>query len=109
MSTVRPVAAETIVSVTFHLKASSSVDRFLALSAELMTWLERRPGFLRYELFRSADAWTDTMVWSDDNSAREGNAAFMATQLSTEMIALVEPGYQSFVGERVRIEHRVTA
>jgi quinol monooxygenase YgiN len=109
MSVGAPLTTETMVSVTFRLRASSSVDRFLELSADLVAWLERRPGFLRYELFRSADAWTDTMVWSDSNSARDGNAAFMSTQLSTEMIALVEPGYRSFAGERVRIEHRVTA
>ena len=110
MSTICPTSSETIVSVTFRLKAPSSTDRFLTLTAELVAWLQQRPGFRRYELYRSADAWTDTMVWSDSVAANRGNAAFMLTDLSLKMIALVELDYRSFIGQRVSIENqKVTA
>lgn len=98
-----PAPAEAMVAVTFRLRPETDVGLFLDLSSELAAWLHRRPGFLRYELYRSAVAWTDTMTWADCNAARAGNDSFMKTELAHRMVALVEPGYRDFVGERVSL------
>ena len=95
---------EAIVSVSFQLKPQTPVARFIELSVELSVWLQRQPGFLRYELYRSDTGWTDTMLWSDRSAAEVGNDAFMKTELARQMISLVESGYRSFAGVRVSLE-----
>ena len=102
MTSAHPLS-ETIVTIAFQLKTPANVDGFLDLSARLEAWLQSRPGFRHYALYRSDIGWSDTMTWSDREAARAGNAAFMQTDLAQHMLSLVEPGYRSFVGDRVSL------
>ena len=102
MTSPHPLS-ETIVTVAFQLKTPVDIDHFLDLSARLEAWLHGRPGFRRYALYRSDVGWSDTMTWSDREAARAGNAAFLKTDLAHDMVSLVEPGYRSFIGDRVSL------
>lgn len=94
---------ETIMVVSFRLKPDANVETFLRLSKKLETWLHQQPGFLTYNLYRSAKGWTDTLTWSDLSAANNTNTAFAATELARDIETLVEPDYRSFKGHRVNL------
>lgn len=90
-------------AITFRLKPEIDISRFIALSRELCGWLERRDGFIRYELFGSDGEWMDTMIWRDRRAAEAGNKDFLATPLAADMMGMVEPNYRTLMAERVAL------
>ncbi len=87
--------------VTSKLKEHTSRDHFLRLTAQMYSWLREQPGFVGYELYEGADAWTDRLVWDNQECATKGEQNFLATDIAKQFLELVEPDYQSFFGQAI--------
>ena len=91
------------IVVSSRLKDAAYRDDFLRLSALLKTWLQRRPGFVRYELYETEDGWFDTMLWRDQAAAEAGNAAFAQTDIAKGFYEIVAPGWRTLTGRWTRL------
>lgn len=96
MSELPPSA--TLVVVTSVLRDAEDHDRFVEVSRSFLEWLQEQPGFLRYELFRSAGGgYCDTMLWETPAHAEQANALFEATPMRAAFASMVSD-YNGFLG-----------
>ena len=96
--------SEAVIIVTVRLKAAASRDRFLQLGREVKAWLERQPGFVRYELFEGDDGrWTDVMTWASPEAMELGHQALGSSDVTNGFDELIEPEHTSFLGQAVAL------
>jgi hypothetical protein len=89
--------------ISLKLRDNAHRDEFLRLSGLLQAWLAPRPGFLRYELFETADGWFYAILWRDQASAQAGNGAFMTSDLAREFSKIVQPGLHAISGKLTEV------
>ena len=87
--------------VNFKLKADTSREAFLELTAQMIAWLKNREGFIAYELYEGSEYWSDRIAWECEKHAKEGLNHFLTTATAMRMVPLVEIGYTTFFGELV--------
>jgi antibiotic biosynthesis monooxygenase (ABM) superfamily enzyme len=92
-----------LVIVSSRLVSPTDGQRFLELSRETQAWLAKRPGFLRYELYRTRDGWMDTMLWATAEQAVAGNTDFQTTSPAREFAKIVDPTWVGHGGSRVQL------
>lgn len=96
--------SEAVIMVTVKLKPGASRERFLDLGHKVKAWLERQPGFVRYQLFEGADGrWTDIMTWVDAETMELGHQALGASDVTNGFDELIEPEHTSFIGQKVAL------
>ena len=96
-----PTALQIVIAS--RLADASHRAEFLRLSALLKIWLAKQPGFLRYELYETANGWFDAMLWRDQAAADAGNAAFAQTDICRGFAEIVEPGYHVLSGQSISL------
>ena len=89
--------------VIFKLNTAIARQDFLAVSARMFRWMEQCPGFISYTLYEGDDAWCDTILWEGRFYAEQGMLAFYRSEISKEIVNLVEPGFTSFFGMPVAL------
>lgn len=89
--------------VIFKLKSDVSRRNFLDASANMLLWLKQCPGFMDYALYEGPEGWCDTVFWQSKACAEQGMHAFYRSELSKEIVDLVEPGFTSFFGTPVPV------
>ena len=87
--------------VKFKLKTDVSRESFLDLTAQTVSWLKNRTGFIAYELYEGAEFWSDRLVWTNQEAAQNGRNDFLTTDIAKKMLHFVEDGYSSFFGQVV--------
>ena len=87
--------------VKFKLKPDTSRELFLDLTAQMVTWLKNKDGFIAYELYEGSEFWSDRIVWNDQCFAQEGLKDFLNTGIAKKLVHLVEDGYSIFFGQLV--------
>ena len=78
-----------MLSVVSRLRSESDRKPFLALSAELATWLKGQPGFVRYELIDGGLAMADRIEWVSRAEAEQGNREFAGTPIAAGFAEVV--------------------
>jgi hypothetical protein len=84
--------------VIFKLDTAVARQDFLAVSAKMFRWLKQCPGFINYTLYEGDEVWCDTVSWEGRSYAEQGMLAFYQSDVSKEIVNLVEPGFTSFFG-----------
>jgi quinol monooxygenase YgiN len=87
--------------VKFKLKPSSSRQKFLELTNEMIRILEEMDGFVAYELYEGSSCWSDRIVWESEKYAKEGLNIFLSADIAKQIIQLVDSDYSSFFGKVV--------
>ena len=87
--------------VKFKLKPESSRESFLALTKQMISWLETKSGFVAYELYEGTEFWSDRIAWENQELGQDGLKDFLTTSIAKNMIHLVHEGYSSFFGSAV--------
>ena len=76
--------------VKFKLKAGSSRESFLALTEQMIGWLEKSTGFVAYELYEGEGCWSDRIVWDEKLAAQNGLKDFLATETAAQIFDLAD-------------------
>jgi hypothetical protein len=87
--------------VIFKVDSAVARQDFLEASAKMFRWLKSCPGFIDYALYEGDEAWCDTVLWKSRFDAEQGMLAFYQSEVSREIVNLVEPGFTSFFGTPV--------
>ena len=87
--------------VKFKLEPETSRESFLALTEQMISWLETQSGFVAYELYEGTEFWSDRIAWENQEFAQDGLKDFLTTSIAKNMIHLVQEGYSSFFGNVV--------
>ena len=87
--------------VQFVLKPEASVERFRALSHDMVAWLQAQEGFVGYELYEGRNTWADRLVWRDRECAEQGLKRFLETPLAGNITSQVAEGFTAFMGRAV--------
>lgn len=87
--------------VKFKLKPDASREKFLELTAQMISQLKEMEGFIAYELYESPECWSDRIAWKSKAHAQNGLQAFLSTAVSKQIIPLIESEYSSFFGDSV--------
>jgi hypothetical protein len=96
--------SEAVIMVTVKLKAGASRERFVELGHKVKAWLERQPGFVRYQIFEGDDGrWTDIMTWADAETMELGHQALGSSDVTDGFDELIEPEHTSFIGLAVAL------
>jgi hypothetical protein len=69
----------------------------------MFRWLKQCPGFINYTLYDGGEVWCDTVLWESKSYAEQGMLAFYRSEVSKEIVNLVEPGFTSFFGTPVAL------
>jgi len=84
--------------VCFRFKPDINRAHFMALIEQMVSWLQRQPGFAGYTFFDGERECADLLRWQTRADCMAAERAFMQTALSAQLIALVEPEVQVFFG-----------
>ena len=87
--------------VKFKLQPDTSRESFLALTEEMISWLETKLGFVAYELYEGTEFWSDRIAWENQEFAQDGLKDFLTTSIAKNMIHFVQKDYSSFFGRAV--------
>ena len=94
-------AQNVVETVTFKLAQSVSPDQFITLMKTTAAFVQNNPGFVFRRLSTGDDGfWTDTVVWSDIDTANNAAAAFPKQDFAAAVMAAINP-------ETVKIRHEV--
>ena len=89
--------------VLSRLKTSASRERFIELTKKMKEWLSAQEGFVSYEAYENDEHWADKIVWSDSESAKRINEAFLESEIYAEMGTLLDPDYRGFIGKKIEV------
>ncbi|WP_170477832.1 hypothetical protein [Ruegeria arenilitoris] len=78
--------------VTFSLANGTSQEEFVKLSQASEAFVRAAPGFVHRQLSMGSDGrWTDYVVWTDANSAKDAAEQFMHQDCAAAMMAAIDP------------------
>ncbi|MFT4959760.1 MAG: hypothetical protein ACI92Z_000836 [Paracoccaceae bacterium] len=79
-------------TVTFKLAPDIAVDQFITLMKITADFVQNNPGFVfRRRSVGTDGRWTDTVVWSDMDTAKSAAAAFPKQDFAPAVMAAINP------------------
>lgn len=90
-----------VETVTFKLAAGIGPDQFVTLMKTTAAFVQNNPGFIFRRLSAGEDGlWTDTVVWSDIDTATAAAAEFPKQDFAPAVMAAINP-------DTVQMRHEV--
>lgn len=94
----------------FSLIDSNSENTFLALSANVDSFLKKCEGFRYRSLTKvKSNEWLDILYWADELSAQKANARFLQYANSKQFLSLIKEESVKMQTAKLTSENRLAA